>query len=199
MNQHFYKQGLSRLIARIRLRGVICERTRDGFCTTTILPHNTLSIRLFLAERQITTLEHLPRSPHLAPCASGCSRRSSVSYKGSHFEEVEDIQEHVKSTRESSRRRSSRGAPRRGRAESRSASTSRGRSAILSCHLMQKKTVMIESCFFSVTLRMLKLHVQSYSLFHVFEIRQVQSPTTNPIRTTSGLGHAVFDVCDISL
>ena len=59
--------------------------------------HNALSIRQFLAERQITTLEHPPYSPDLAPCDFWLFPKVKSVLKGSHFEGVEDIQEHVTS------------------------------------------------------------------------------------------------------
>ena len=69
VNQHFYKEVLSRLIARIRRsRRDLWENNRWILHHDNAPAHNALSIRQFLAEKQITTLEHPPYSPDLAPC-----------------------------------------------------------------------------------------------------------------------------------
>ena len=99
VNQHFYKEVLSRLIARIRrsMRD-LWENNRWILHHDNAPAHNALSIRQFLAEKQITTLEHPPYSPDLAPCDFWLFPKVKSVLKGSHFEGVEDIQEHVTNT-----------------------------------------------------------------------------------------------------
>lgn len=99
VNQHFYKEVLSRLIARIRRsRRDLWENNRWILHHDNAPAHNALSIRQFLAEKQITTLEHPPYSPDLAPCDFWLFPKVKSVLKGSHFEGVEDIQEHVTNT-----------------------------------------------------------------------------------------------------
>ena len=99
VNQHFYKEVLSRLIARIRRsRRDSWENKRWILHHDNAPAHSALSIRQFLAERQVATLEHPPYSPDLAPCDYWLFPKIKGVLKGSHFEGVEDIKEHVTST-----------------------------------------------------------------------------------------------------
>ena len=52
--------------------------------------HTALSVREFLATKQITLLEHPPYSPGLAPVTFFCSRRKEI-LKGKHFDDTDDI------------------------------------------------------------------------------------------------------------
>ena len=49
----------------------------------------------FLAEKQVTVLEHPPYSPDLAPCDFWLFPKMKSVVKGTHFESVEDIQTRV--------------------------------------------------------------------------------------------------------
>ena len=81
VNQHVYKEILRRLLRSVR------EKRRELWQDNAWLlhqdnapAHNALSIRQFLAERNVTVLDHPPYSPDLAPCDFFCSpssRRSS--------------------------------------------------------------------------------------------------------------------------
>ena len=57
--------------------------------------HNALSIRQFLAEKNITVLEQPPYSPDLAPCGFFLFPRLKGIIKGIHFESVEAIKRAV--------------------------------------------------------------------------------------------------------
>ena len=71
VNQNFYKEVLSHLIARIRRSRCDSWENKRWILHHDVAPtHSTLSIRKFLAERQVTTLEHAPYSSDLAPCHS---------------------------------------------------------------------------------------------------------------------------------
>ena len=99
VNQYFYKEVLSCLIARIRCsRRDLWENKRWILHHDNALAHSALSIRQFLAERQVATLEHPLYSPDLAPCDYWLFPKIKGVLKGSHFEGVEDIKEHVTST-----------------------------------------------------------------------------------------------------
>ena len=55
--------------------------------------HTALSIREFLAKKNIPTLQHLPYSPDLAPCDFYLFAKLKLKLKGHHFGTIEDIQE----------------------------------------------------------------------------------------------------------
>jgi len=57
--------------------------------------HNALSIRQFLAEKNIAVLEQPPYSPDLAPCNFVLFPKLDGIIKGTHFEGVEAIKEAV--------------------------------------------------------------------------------------------------------
>ena len=73
VNQHVYKEILRRLLRSV------CEK-RHELWQDNAPAHTALSIRHFLAERNVTVLDHPPYSPDPAPCDfffSPSSRRSS--------------------------------------------------------------------------------------------------------------------------
>ena len=53
--------------------------------------HTALSLREFLATKQITVLEHPASSPDLAPCDFFLFPKIKEILKGRHFEEIDDI------------------------------------------------------------------------------------------------------------
>ena len=57
--------------------------------------HNALSIRQFLAEKNITVLEQPPYSPDLAPCDFFLFPKLKGVIKGTRFEDVEAIKRAV--------------------------------------------------------------------------------------------------------
>ena len=98
VNQHFYKEVLTQLMAKI------WHKRRELWVSNTwILHHNNapahaaLSVRQFLATKQVTILDHPPYSPHLAPCDYFLFPKLKGTIKGTHFEGVEDIKSNVTS------------------------------------------------------------------------------------------------------
>ena len=86
VNQHVYKEILRRLLRSVR------EKRRELWQDNAWLlhqdnapAHNALSIRQFLAERNVTVLDHPPYSPDLAPCDFFCSPSSRRSSRESVF------------------------------------------------------------------------------------------------------------------
>ena len=53
--------------------------------------HTALSVRQFLASKQVTCLEHPPCLPDLAPCDFWLFPRMKAVLKGTHFASVEEI------------------------------------------------------------------------------------------------------------
>jgi len=53
--------------------------------------HNTLSVNQFLANKNITVLEHPPYSPYHAPCDFFLFAKIKSVLKGTHFVSVEDV------------------------------------------------------------------------------------------------------------
>ena len=86
VNQHVYKEILRRLLLSV------CEKRCELWQDNAPAP-NALSIRQFLAERNVTVLDHLSYSPDLASCgffmfpqAQGGHQGSPFSGYGSHQE-----------------------------------------------------------------------------------------------------------------
>ena len=96
VNQHFYKEVLTQLMAKIW-----CKRRELWVSNTWILHHNNapahaaLSVRQFLATKQVTILDHPPYLPDLAPCDYFLFLKLKGTIKGTHFERVEDIKSNV--------------------------------------------------------------------------------------------------------
>jgi len=63
-----------------------------GFCTRTVPAHNALSVKQFLANNNITVLEHPPYSPDLAPCNFCLFPKIKSVLKGTHFVLVENVE-----------------------------------------------------------------------------------------------------------
>ena len=57
--------------------------------------HAAISVKQFLDEKQVTTLEHPAYSPDLAPCDFWLFPKLKNVVKGTHFESVDDIQARV--------------------------------------------------------------------------------------------------------
>jgi transposase len=53
--------------------------------------HNALSVKQFLANKNITVLEHPPYSPDLAPCDFYLFPKIESVLKGTHFLSVENV------------------------------------------------------------------------------------------------------------
>ena len=98
VNQHFYKEVLTRLMAKIR------RKRRELWASNTWILHHdnapahaTLSVRQFLATKQVNILDHPPYSPDLAPCDYFLFPKLKGTIKGTRFEGVEDIKSNVTS------------------------------------------------------------------------------------------------------
>ena len=98
INQHFYKEVLTRLMAKIR------RKRRELWASNTWILHHdnapahaALSVRQFLATKQVTILDHPPYSPDLAPCDYFLFPKLKGTIKGTRFEGVEDIKSNVTS------------------------------------------------------------------------------------------------------
>ena len=87
VNQHFYKEVLTRLMAKIRRK-----RRELWVSNTWILHHDNapahaaLSVRQFLATKQVTILDHPPYSPDLAPCDYFLFPKLKGTIKGTRFQ-----------------------------------------------------------------------------------------------------------------
>ena len=69
VNQYVYKEILRRLMRSVRdKRRDLWENNAWVLHHDNSLAHSALSIRKFLAERNVPTLEQPPYSPDLAPC-----------------------------------------------------------------------------------------------------------------------------------
>ena len=68
VNQHYYVEVLAKLRKRIRWKRPLLWK--NGSLHQDNAPvHNALSVKQFLANKNIPVLEHPPYSPNLAPCA----------------------------------------------------------------------------------------------------------------------------------
>ena len=92
VNQHVYKEILQRLLCTVR------EKRRDLWKSNTWLlyhnnapAHTTFSIRMFLADKNISVLEQPPYSPDLAPCNFFLLPKVKHIIKGTHFSSTDAI------------------------------------------------------------------------------------------------------------
>jgi len=91
VNHAFYKDVLERL--RKRVQRVQRDIADDWVLQKDNAPANTaLSIREFLAKKNIPVLPHLPYSPDLAPCDFCLFPKLKSKLKGHHFGTMENIQ-----------------------------------------------------------------------------------------------------------
>jgi len=91
INQAFYKDVLERL--RKRVQRVRMDITDDWVLHHDNAPaHTALSIREFLAKKNIPVLPHPPYGPDLAPCDFCLFSNLKFKLKGHHFGTVENIQ-----------------------------------------------------------------------------------------------------------
>ena len=77
VNKHYYIEVLTKLRERVRRKWPEIWRNVWILYQDSALAHNALSVLQFLANENITVLEHPPHSPDLAPCASTSSQISS--------------------------------------------------------------------------------------------------------------------------
>jgi len=94
VNHAFYKDALKRL--RKRAQGVRTDIADDWVLHHDNAPaHTALSIRKFLAKKNIPVLPHPPYSPDLAPCDFYLFPKLESKLKGHHFGTMENIQKTV--------------------------------------------------------------------------------------------------------
>jgi len=94
VNRAFYKDVLKRL--RKRVQRVRRDITDDWVLQHDNTPaHTALSIREFLAKKNIRLIPHPPYSPVLAPCDFYLFPKFKSKLKGHHFGTMENIQKFV--------------------------------------------------------------------------------------------------------
>jgi len=91
VNQQYYIEVLMKLCERMR-------RKRPELCRNGCIlhqdnapAHNALSVKQFLANKNITVLEHPPYSPDLTPCDFYLFPKIKSVLKGTHFVSAEDV------------------------------------------------------------------------------------------------------------
>ena len=96
VNEQFYKKVLTRLVNKIR------QKRKDSWAGKTWIlhhdnapAHTSLSVKQFLVSKEITTLDHPPYSPDLAPCDFFLFPKLKGILKGTRFEGVDDIKANV--------------------------------------------------------------------------------------------------------
>ena len=96
INQQVYKEILRLLLRPVREKRRELWQDKSWLLHHDTAPaHNALSIRQFLAEKNIAVLEQPPYSPDLAPCAFFLFPKLKEIIKGTCFEGVEAIKRAV--------------------------------------------------------------------------------------------------------
>ena len=92
VNQTVYKEILRCLVRSVRdKRRTLWEAHAWTLHRNNAPAHTALSIRQFLAERNIATLKHPPYSPDLAPCDFFLFPKIKSVLKGTHFSDIDSI------------------------------------------------------------------------------------------------------------
>jgi hypothetical protein len=95
-NAGYYKGVLNRLISRIRRLYPDLYCTHNFFLLHDNTPvHSAALIRQFLAQKQVTILQHLPYSPDLAPVDHFLFPKVKLQLKGARFDTITAIQKAV--------------------------------------------------------------------------------------------------------
>jgi len=91
VNQQYYTEVLTKLHECVRRKRL--ELWRNGWILhqDNAPAHNALSGKQFLANKNITVLEHPPYSPDLTPCDFYLFPKIKSVLKGTHFVSVEDV------------------------------------------------------------------------------------------------------------
>ena len=91
VNQQYYIEVLTKLREHVRRKRP--ELWRNGWILDqdNAPAHNALSVKQFLANKNITVLEHPPYSPDLAPCDFYLFPKIKSVLKGTHFVSVENV------------------------------------------------------------------------------------------------------------
>ena len=91
VNQQYYIEVLRKLRERVRRKRTELWRNVWILHQDYAPAHNALSAKEFLANKNITVLEHPPYSPDLAPCDFCLFPKIKTVLKGTHFMPVEDV------------------------------------------------------------------------------------------------------------
>ena len=91
VNQHYYKEVLIKLREKVRRKRP--QLWENGFILhqDNAPAHTALSVKQFLTDKHITTLEHPPYSPDLAPCDFYLFPKVKSVLKGTRFGSVDDV------------------------------------------------------------------------------------------------------------
>jgi histone-lysine N-methyltransferase SETMAR len=91
VNQYYYIEVLKKLRERVRKKRP--DLWRDGWILhqDNAPAHNALSVKQFLAEKNITVLEHPAYSPDLAPCDFYLFPKIKSVLKGTHFLSIDEV------------------------------------------------------------------------------------------------------------
>lgn len=91
VNQVFYKQVLERLREKVRRKRPEAWKSKSWILHHDNAPaHSALSVREFLASKNIPVVPHPPYSPDLAPCDFFLFPRLKTTLKGQRFEDVNE-------------------------------------------------------------------------------------------------------------
>lgn len=93
VNQKYYKEVLEKLSDRVRKKRLQLWRNGWILHQDNALANKALSVKQFLASKNITILEHLPYSPDLAPCDFFLFPKIKSALKGTHFATVKEVKE----------------------------------------------------------------------------------------------------------
>ena len=123
VNQHFYKEVLTRLVNKIRQkRRVSCAGKTWILHHDNASAHTALGVKQFLVSKEITTLHQPPYSPDLAPCDFFLFPKLKGILKGTRFQGVEDIKTSVTRHLKKSQKKNFHSASKRGQKEWKSTS-----------------------------------------------------------------------------
>ena len=93
VNQHYYAEVLAKLRERICRKRPSLWRNGWILHQDNAPAHNALSVKQFLANKNIPVLEHPPYSPDLAPCDFFLFPKVKTQLKGHHFLSVEKVKQ----------------------------------------------------------------------------------------------------------
>ena len=91
VNQQYYIEVLTKLHERVRRKQLELWRSGRILHQDNAPPYITLSVKQYLANKNITVLEHPPYSPDLASCDFCLLPEIKSVFKGTHFVSVENV------------------------------------------------------------------------------------------------------------
>ena len=96
VTQNYYREVLERLLQRMRrVRREQWEKKGWMLHHDNAPVHTAISVKRFLAEKQVPQLSQPPYSPDMAPCDLWLFPRLKEVLRGSRFEDLEDVQRNV--------------------------------------------------------------------------------------------------------